>query len=249
MNAVIIDDEKNAVLALANDLAEHCPEVQVIASFTRAAEALEFLKCNPTDVVFLDIEMPILNGFDFIKAIDYTPKFQLIFVTAYSEFAINAFKVNAIDYLLKPVIVEELKAAVAKAAQNTNKSQELLLRNFADNQHHAQPKKVVFSTDEGYHFVEINEIIYLKANGAYTEIILLDNRRILISKTLARVQEVVPVQHFERIHQSYMVNIAHIRNFKKGDSPMVVMQNNDVLKVSRMKKEELANRLGVAKTS
>lgn len=249
MNAIIIDDERNAILTLTNDLRDYCPQVNVTATFTKALDALEYLKAYRPDVVFLDIDMPIINGFDFIRTIltmtQGNCQFHIIFVSAYSEFAVKAFKVNAIDYLLKPIEPIELTNAVEKVAKSKKQEQELLLKNFSENYNQPNPKKIVFSTEEGYHFIDMDEIIYFRANGAYTEVMMLQDKRIMISKVLGKVQEQVVSTNFKRIHQSYLININYVKAFKKGDAPAVVMVNNDVLKVSRLKKESLAIRLGV----
>lgn len=251
MNAIIIDDERNAILTLTNDLRDYCPQVNVTATFTKALDALEYLKAHRPDVVFLDIDMPVMNGFDFIRTIltvtQGNCQFHIIFVSAYSEFAVKAFKVNAIDYLLKPIEPIELTNAVEKVANSKKQEQEQLLKNFVEYYHQPNSRKIVFPTGDGYHFIDIDDIIYFKADGAYTEVVMLDDKRIMISKTLSKVQELVFAPNFERIHQSYLINLNYIKNFKKGDSPSVQMANNDILKVSRQKKESLAMRLGIHK--
>ncbi len=247
MNAIIIDDEKNAIVTLSNDLKAYCPQVNVSASFTKATDALAYLKTERPSIIFLDIDMPILNGFDFIQQLEDASLFHIIFVSAYSEFAVKAFKVNAIDYLLKPIEPAELKDAVAKTTHRKKEDQEKLLKNFLTQYQQAQPQKMVFPTSDGYHFIEIDQIIYFRADGAYTEVIMLNHKRIMVSKTLGKVQEITFATNFERIHQSYLINVNYVSNFKKGDSPSVQMSNSDVLKVSRQKKEALAIRLGLHK--
>jgi two-component system LytT family response regulator len=176
--------------------------------------------------------MPLMNGFDFVRALKQPVLPQIIFVTAYSEFAVRAFKVNALDYLLKPIIPAELQAAVDKVIKN----------NFAD----AGPAgKIALPVNDGYHLIDPAHIIYCKAAGAYTEIVLDNEKSFLISKNLGRTQELMPADYFERVHQSYLVNVNHIKKFRKGESPVAVMANDDIIKVSRMNKDRLAQLLGI----
>jgi two-component system LytT family response regulator len=248
IDAIIIDDEKNAIVTLNNDLATYCPEVNVIGCFTKATEALAYVKEVTPGIIFLDIDMPVMNGFDFIQALSKPVIPHIIFVSAYSEFAIKAFKVSALDYLLKPVTPAELKAAVQRAISKNadTKDQNILLKNFVDNYLSDGPKgKVALPVSDGYHLIDPNHIIYCRADGAYTEVVMDNEKSFLISKTLGRTQELMPAEYFERIHQSYLVNINHIKKFRKGESPVAIMVNNDVVKVSRLNKDRLAQRLGV----
>ena len=248
IDAIIIDDEKNAIVTLKNDLLNYCPEVSIIASFTRAIEALDFIKTNIPSVIFLDIDMPIMNGFDFLQALDQPVVPHIIFVSAYSEFAIRAFKVSALDYLLKPIDPEELKAAVQKVRGKNAAApdQQQLLKNFIDNYLSDGLKgKIALPVNDGYHLIDPNHVIYCRADGAYTEIIMDNEKSFLISKTLGKTQELMSEAYFERIHQSYLVNINHIKKFRKGESPIAIMSNNDTVKVSRLNKDKLAMRLGL----
>jgi two-component system LytT family response regulator len=248
IDAIVIDDEKSAIVTLNNDLTTYCPEVNVIGSFTKATDAIEFVKQATPGIIFLDIDMPVMNGFDFIQALSKPVVPHIIFVSAYSEFAIKAFKVSALDYLLKPVTPAELTAAVQRAiSKNTDiADQNILLKNFVENYLSDGPKnKIALPVNDGYHLIDPNHIIYCRADGAYTEVVMDNEKSFLISKTLGRTQELMPAEYFERIHQSYLVNINHIKKFRKGESPVAIMVNNDVVKVSRLNKDRLAQRLGV----
>jgi two-component system, LytTR family, response regulator len=248
MDAIIIDDEKKAITALKNDLDTWCPDVQVIGVFTKASDALSFLQSHTPQIIFLDIDMPVMNGFDFVKELKQPVVAHIIFVSAYNEFAIRAFKVNALDYLLKPVDPDELQEAVKKVITRSS--------NFPDSQTHQQtlvdhprtesPKgKLALPVNNGYHLIDPAHIIYCKAAGAYTQIIMDNEKSFLISRNLGRTQELMPADLFERVHQSYLVNLNHIKKFRKGESPEAIMINNDVIKVSRSNKDKLAQLLGI----
>jgi two-component system LytT family response regulator len=248
IDAIIIDDEKKAITALKNDLETYCPDVRLLAVFTKASDALVFLQSHTTQVIFLDIDMPVMNGFDFVKELKEPLPAQIIFVSAYSEFAIRAFKVNALDYLLKPVDPDELQDAVKKVIHRgiALPDQQMRLKNLADHARAESPKgKLALPVNSGYLLVDPAHIIYCKAAGAYTQIIMDNEKSFLISRNLGRTQELMPPDLFERVHQSYLVNLNHIKKFRKGESPEAVMINNDVIKVSRSNKDKLAQLLGI----
>ncbi|MDQ7948158.1 MAG: LytTR family DNA-binding domain-containing protein [Pedobacter sp.] len=247
ISAVIIDDERSAIVTLTNDLDKFCPQVVLDASFTRTDEALAYLNTNEVDLIFLDIDMPIMNGFDLIQAIEKPVLPAIIFVTAYSEFAIRAFKVSALDYLLKPIDPEELKAALAKIeAKNTSTGQQqLLFKTLLEQYTLGQKGKIALPVNDGYHIIDPGNVIYCRADGAYTEVVMEKEKSFLISKTLGRTQELMPEAYFERVHQSYLINLNHIKKFRKGDSPVAIMSNDEQVKVSRLNKDRLAARLGL----
>ncbi len=249
IEAILIDDEKSALITLRNDLHAYCSGVKILGEFTKAADALEFMTVKMPDVIFLDIDMPLMNGFDFVRALKQPVLPQIIFVSAYSEFAIRAFKVSALDYLLKPVVPAELQAAVDKVINRNTKlfNQQVLLKNFMENgfMEAGATGKIALPVNDGYHLIDPAHIIYCKAAGAYTEIVLDNEKSFLISKNLGRTQELMPADHFERVHQSYLVNVHHIKKFRKGESPVAVMANDDIIKVSRLNKDRVAQLLGI----
>jgi two-component system, LytTR family, response regulator len=249
IDAILIDDEKSALITLRNDLRAYCPGVNIQGEFTKAADALEHMNGKVPDAIFLDIDMPVMNGFDFVRALKQPILSQIIFVTAYGEFAIRAFKVNALDYLLKPIVPAELQAAVDKVIDKVTMgfNQQVLLKNFAENglMEAGPTGKIALPVNDGYHLIDPAHIIYCKAAGAYTEIVLDNEKSLLISKNLGRTQELMPAEYFERVHQSYLVNVHHIKKFRKGESPVAVMANNDIIKVSRVNKDRIAQLLGI----
>jgi len=245
-NAIIIDDEKNAIITLKTDLDNYCPEVNVEATFTKVADALAYLKWNSPGIIFLDIDMPVMNGFDFLEALDQPIAAHIIFVSAYSDFAVKAFKVSALDYLLKPVDILELQAAIQKVTRKKVDEQNMLFKNFIDNYRSGGQKgKIAVPVNDGYYLIDPDHVVYCKADGAYTEIVMDNEKSFLVSKTLGRTQELMTTNNFERVHQSFLVNINHIKKFRKGESPVAIMSNNDVVKVSRFNKDRLAGILGI----
>lgn len=236
INAIIIDDEKSAIIALRNDLAAYCPEVRVQGEFTRGSDALEHIRDHPPALIFLDIDMPVMNGFDFVKALPASIGASVVFISAYNEFAVRAFKVNALDYLLKPVIPSELEVAVQKVLDK---------RVGTAGASEGAKGKIALPVNDGYNLIDPSHIIYCKAAGAYTEIVMDNDKSLLISKTLGRTQELMPADYFERVHQSFLINLNHVKKFRKGETPSAIMVNNDVVKVSRQNKDRLAQLLGI----
>ncbi len=247
IKAIIIDDETHCITALRNDIKMFCPEITVMESCHSAKEGLLCIKRNNPDLVFLDVEMPWMNGFEMLEILDKEINFQIIFTTAYDQFAIKAFRVSAIDYLLKPIDSNDLINAaekVKKALQNKeghHKINNLLQNTKAP----AEQQRIAIPNKDGYGFVSVSEIIYCKANGAYTDIILVNNKNLLLSKSLGETEALLPAEIFERIHHSIIVNIRNINRFIKSNGSYLVMTNGDELNVSKSKKDQLLLRLGV----
>jgi len=240
LTAIIIDDETNSRNALRQKITKHCNNVMIIADCENGEEGIEKIETQKPDIIFLDIEMPRMNGFTMLQQIK-NKNFEVIFITAYDHYAIKAIKFSALDYLLKPVEVEDLKAAVEKVTQKRkqmdgNKRVELLVQNFLEEK--TAHQRIAISSMEGLQFVTTNDIIYLEANSNYTSFYLADNRKITATKTLKDFEEILPASMFIRIHHSYLINKNGIEKYIKGEGGQVVMKNGVTLDVARRKKEE-----------
>jgi two-component system LytT family response regulator len=246
IKAIIIDDEAHCIMALQNDLKMCCPSVQVVATCHSAKEGLLDIKKFQPDVIFLDVEMPWMNGFEMLEVIGEI-NFQIIFTTAYDQFAARAFRVSAADYLLKPIDSEDLCAAVAKVEGlvASQRSSNNTITNLLNNARlPAVQQKMAIPNRNGYDFIAINDILYCKAEGAYTHVVLMDKKMIL-SKSLGETEQMLPTQLFERAHHSLLVNISHIESYSKADGASIIMSNGEELTVSRTRREQLLLRLGV----
>lgn len=236
--AIIIEDEQNAALALEFLLHNHCPEVQVMERCTSVPDGVLAINKHKPDMIFLDIEMPVYSGFDLFKFIT-EPDFSVIFTTAYSQYALKAFEVSAVDYLLKPVEEDSLKAAVEKAKKRQDK--ELLLKKIQtlkENSSSSHIKKIALPLSDGLAFVETDTIEYTEAEGVYTRIYLKDKSQVLVSKNIKIFEDLLcKDERFIRIHRSNIVNIQFIQHYNRGEG-ILRMQSGTLLKVSRDKKQE-----------
>jgi two-component system LytT family response regulator len=241
--AYIVDDEEHCTITLNKLLEWTCPNIKVEKIFNNPAEALSVIRTKSPDILFLDIEMPEMNGFDLLQGIP-NPEFQLIFTTAYDEFAIEAIKVNALAYLLKPIDEDSLVAAISKTIENmtSNRQQENILALFntikANNTH---LKRVAIPTMEGLEFLELDDIMFCAAEGNYTKIVLRDAKPIIVSKSLKQVQEIIDHPQFFRTHNSFLVNLLFVKKYLKGKGGQLVLKDDTIIPVSRTKKEELMN--------
>jgi two-component system, LytTR family, response regulator len=241
LTTILIDDEKGCLDTLEIELGAYCPDVKVLAKCQSAEKALEILESINPDMIFLDISMPQMNGFDFLLKI---PKinFEVIFCTAYDAYALTAFDFCAIDYLLKPVSKDKLIRAVDKVRAKQDKqvdlqSLELLLANMRGGMHTLP--NIAVPTAEGLEFVAVNEILYAEADGNYSRIFLANKEKILISKTLKDLEGLLSNHPFVRIHQSNLVNLTHIKKYVKGEGGYVIMNNGVSLQVSRANRMKL----------
>jgi two-component system, LytTR family, response regulator len=248
IKAVIIDDEQHSIDTLKWKLENYCPDVEVLASFDSPAEGITYLKSNPPNLLFLDIEMPMLNGFDVLEELGPDLPFDIIFITAYDNFGIQAVKFSALDYLLKPVQNRELKEAIdkhlKKAMQKIPSEQiEVLLNNV-----HAEKKgkvgKIALASKESIEFVDPHQIVCCEANSNYTTIYLAEGRKKVISKTLKEFEDMLSLYNFFRPHNSFLVNLRRVNEFIRGDGGYLVMENKMKIPVSKNKREELMELLG-----
>ena len=246
IQAIIIDDEEHAVETLAWKLEKFCPEVTISGKFTDPIEGLEFLRSSPPDLLFLDIEMPRLNGFEVLEELGDPLPCDVIFTTAYDEFGIRAIKVSALDYLLKPIQNKELKQAVQRYNQKqkpqiSSEQLKVLFSNI-NAEKPGKTGKVALASKQNIEFVLADDIIVCTSDSNYTTVFLTDGSKRVLSKTLKDVVEMLNEYNFFRPHQSHLVNMNHLKEYVRTDGGYLVMSNNMNIPVSRSRKEELLKR-------
>ncbi|MBL0135103.1 MAG: response regulator [Chitinophagaceae bacterium] len=244
MKAIIIDDEPDCVRLLALQLKMYCKEVDVVASCTESVEGLEKIRTYQPDIVFLDIEMPVMNGFQLLEKLSNID-FSLVFVTAYDEFAVKAFRFNAMDYLLKPIDGKELKRVVEKASQSRPRVQQIQsVKQQLQNSDKQWPEKIALPYQNGVVFTEISKVLYCMAESNYTRFFISDGQQYLVSKTLGDIQEILEERNFLRVHRQYLVNLDQIRKYVRGDGNYIEMTNDVMIPVARNRKEKLIEKFG-----
>lgn len=239
LKAILIDDEPNCLKVLEWELQNSCPNIKIVSLCNSGKEGLKAIQQHKPNVVFLDVDMPYMNGFEMLELVSDI-NFEVIFTTAHDEYAVKAFKINAIDYLLKPIDEDELKAAVAKV-EDKHKNKRKSSAIGADDPRKNIIRKIALPTFEGLVFVEVDQIIYCQSDNNYTKIFLKKDKDLFISKTLKELEELLGNYHFYRVHNSFVVNLNEIKNYVKADGGYLVMCNNDKVRVSRSKKESLLN--------
>lgn len=243
LKALIVDDELHCRENLKMLVDEFCPEVEVLALAQNAAEARSLLTEHKPDVVFLDVMMPNEDGFGFLKSLDKR-EFAVVFTTAHNEFALKAIKASAVDYLEKPINIEELQTAVSKlkpTEQTDNLGiQELLQKISTAN---AQ-KKIAVPTSDGLTLINTEEIIHLDADESYTTIYLENGKRLVSSKTIKVYEDNLPKSDFYRVHKSHIINVTHhLKEFSRAEGNMAVMSNGKHIPVSRRKVAEFVEHI------
>jgi two-component system, LytTR family, response regulator len=238
IKAVLIDDEKNALEVLEMQLTEYCKEVHIVAIANSGIKGIEAIKKYNPDLVFLDIEMPHKNGFDVVAETNQF-NYDVIFTTAYDQFAIKAFKFSAIDYLLKPIDIVELQQAVAKAKNKTGQQNldERIRVLFDQLQPTKVTNKIALPIGDSMQFMEPDEIIRCESESNYTHIFLTNGKKITVAKTLKEVEENILGTPFFRVHQSHLINTNHIHKFIKGDGAYLIMKDGTPITISRNRKD------------
>lgn len=240
MNCIIIDDEELCIKSLSNLLNLNFPQVKILATCNDSSNASGLILHHKPDFIFLDIEMPFLNGFDILAQFEHLD-FDVIFTTAYDSYAIKAIKFSALDYLLKPIGLEDLTFAIEKLKNkevSISKAQ-VKIANAVNNKLH--PDTIALPTSDGLIFTPVNEIVHCCADSNYTRMYMLDKSVILLSKTLGDVDELLTGYNFFRIHQSHLINLEQVKKYKRGDGGEVIMSNGDSLLVSRNHKAGFLN--------
>ena len=244
LRAILIDDDQSNLSALSEKLLKHCPQVEIIGRCDNGEEGIVAIESEKPDVVFLDIEMPLMNGFVLLQQLKYR-NFELIFVTAYDHYAIKAIRYSALDYLVKPVEIPDLKAAISKAEVNRNtRNSQMQMEFLLEHLNNKQPKRITIPASDGLRFINMEDIVYLEASNNYTNIYLSTNQKLLVSRTLKDFEDMLPSDTFLRIHHSTIINKFYVEKYIRGEGGQVVMRHGKVLDVSKRKKSEFLLAIG-----
>lgn len=241
INAVLIDDEKNALESLALKVSKYFPEITIKNTFQNPQKAVIEINKNRPDLVFLDIEMPVLSGFDVLSKIK-NPDFEIIFVTAYSEYAIDAIKHCAIGYIVKPIDNDDLINAIKNALQNINQKtalekNRLLLENLVNNNN----STIIIPTQKGLSFININDVIRFEGIDGYTKIILKNASSILSSYSIGKFTKITALQNFYLIHKSHFININYLKEYL--NEGYLIMSNDDKLPIAKSKRNDFLGKI------
>lgn len=245
LTAVIIDDELKGRIALRQKITAFCPEVELAGEAAGGDEGLRLIEQLEPEIVFLDIEMPRMNGFDMLQRLQ-NKNFHLVFTTAFDQYAIKAIKYAAFDYLLKPINIEELQACIGRIKNGPPLHKTADRLEVLDQHLHLKNTlgKIAISTLEGHLFFNINDIIRLEAQRNYTILHFVNQPKLTASKTLKELEELLPEDKFFRVHHTHIINLHYIKKYMKGDGGQIEMQNGDVLDVARRRKEAFLKLIG-----
>ncbi len=248
LKAIIIDDEIRAVKMLEAILGDTCAEdVNVCATCQDLPEGVKAIKKHKPDIVFLDIEMP---GYSGLQILDFFNEdeidFEIVFTTAYNEFALQAFKLSAIDYLLKPIQPELIREAVNRVISKYNKTENILkFSALKQNLDVDNTKKIAVAIGQSIKFIDIDTIVFIKAEGAYSELVLKDESKILVSKNLKHFEDVLTIsKNFIRVHKSYMINTQYVSEYVKSDGGYLILKEKYEVSITHDKVERLLQVLG-----
>lgn len=238
--AIIVEDEPNLREVLMIYLSQH-QDIEIVSVTSSVKEAKQVIENEQPDLVFMDINIEGGSSFDVLDQLD-TINFKIIFITAFNEFAVKAFRLSAVDFLLKPINNTELKQALDKYREfNISGDQTAIYQNLSSNLSETDycEKKLIIPCTEGYDFIKIKDIIYLKADANYTHIYLRGNKEYLVTKTLKIFECQLQDHFFFRAHQSFLINVNHIEKYTRTRNPQIIMSNGDVINLARSKKEAL----------
>lgn len=243
INAVIVDDEPKAIQSLSWELTNFSEEITIMETFSSPEKALEFFKNNTPDCLFLDIQMPTMDGFQFLEKLT-NRDFPVIITTAYDEYAIKALKHEAIDYLLKPIDSDDLNLTIEKIKKFNSKifsidKLERLLIGFNASQSN---QKITVNSDGKLIFIHIDDIIFVQSDGNYSTIYLKNNQKKVVTKKLKDINNLLPENSFFRTHNSYIVNLNKIKEFLKNEG-YLIMESNHKIPVARQRKTEFLDKI------
>jgi two-component system LytT family response regulator len=239
LKAILVDDEVSSLQNLQQKIVEFCPGIKVVATVQKPEEAIFLIRHHNPDVIFLDIEMPRMSGFRVLEELQDVQA-EIIFTTAYNHYAIDAIRISAFDYLVKPISVEDLQNAVNRlVVQHDRQTQEklnVLKKSLQEGK--SQEDRIAIPTSEGMEFINIKNIVRIESSSNYSKLYLLNGQTILVTRLLKDFEEMLLPYRFYRVHHSHLINLSYIKKYIRGEGGQVVMQNGDVIDVARRKKDE-----------
>lgn len=233
---LIIDDEAAARKNLAHIIENFCEGFELIGDADNALNGLKIINKLKPDIVLLDIEMPGGSGFDMLECLS-NKTFEVVFITAYNQYAIKAFKYNAIDYLLKPVDIDELITALNKAKAASNQMKQPDFNSIFKEIENKSPSKIAIQTQSGTEYIDFKTIVHFEAEGSYTTLHLANSRTIMVSKPLKEYEELLADEGFLRVHNSHLINLQHVNKYQKKDGYTAIMSNNTPVPIAVRRKE------------
>ena len=244
MKTIIIDDEPKARENLTYLLKENCPSVKIVDDKGTVNEGLLSIQKHQPDLLFLDVQMCGETGFDLLEQLK-TIDFEVIFTTAHHEYALKAFKFSAVDYLLKPIVIDELKNAVHRASKRTAQQSQTRIQMITETIKNQQNgfDKIALPSADGFLFVKRDDIIRCESTDNYTNFYLNNGSKIMVSKTLKHFDDLLSPHNFFRVHQSHLINLVHLKQYHKGEGGYAIMTDDSSVMVSRRKKAEFLERL------
>ncbi len=239
LNVVVVDDEKDARLNTLGIINMHCPNLNVVATAANVAEGVEAIQQHKPELVLLDIDMPDGTGFDLLRRL-MPIQFSVIFITAYAEHAITAIKFNALDFLVKPLDPEDFLLAINKALQNNNENHRLeRLENLLEEIEKKKKPSIALGTADSVHFVDVDNIVRIESSSNYSTFFLIDGQKVMVSRPLKEYAEMLDYHGFFRPHQSHLINLLFLKEYKKRDGGYIQLTNGDIVPMSARKKEKL----------
>lgn len=245
LKAILVDDEPSSLQNLQQKLTEFCPDVQIIASTSKPEDAILLIRQHKPDVIFLDIEMPRMNGFRMLDELG-SLDFDIIFTTAYNHYAVDAIRISAFDYLMKPIAIKDLQNAVERLSKQrkTHIKDKLEILKSSLTPSRSQDEKIAIPTSEGLEFIPIKTILHIESSSNYSKLFFTEGKSILVTRLLKDFEDMLAPYNFYRVHNSHLINLNYIKKYIRGEGGQVIMQNGDVIDVARRKKEEFLKLIG-----
>jgi len=239
LKAIIVDDEQHCIDSLENLINEYCSEIEITGKYNCPVKALPAIIETKPDILFLDVDMPKMTGVELAKSLPISST-DVVFITAYNKYAYDAFKTNAIDFILKPVNIVELITAVNKVSERRKKAEfdNLKFQNFFDSYEQTKNPKVGIPTSKGIEYVNKSDIIWAEASSSYCEIHLSDKRKLTVSKPLGDIEKLLNDKIFFRLHKSHLINLHYVVRYNIKDGGQVELSDKTTLLLARRKKDE-----------